>query len=662
MRTRFGRFGVVIALVSGLWIGVLPAPASAAPPSLQAHDIVTGLQIPWDVAFAPDGTMLVTERAGQVRVFSSGNTDATLVRTVPIPWVSHVAESGLMGIAVDVDFASNGYVYVCATRAYSGSTKNEVLRYQLDAAGAWSNGTVVLGGMAAADIHNGCALEMDRFGLLWIGMGDAGLASRAQDRNSLNGKILRVHRDGSIPGDNPVINGVRNQVYSMGHRNPQGIAFRPGTDQVYAIEHGPDTDDEVNLIVSGANYGWPNNTGTGSAWASGAPTIATSGGTFVNGAQWGDWNGQLFVSTLKQRDIRRFGVNGDSTLTHLETLYDNSWGRLRAAVSGPGGQLYVTTSNGSNDRVIRISPRIPTVLRVAATNRYGTAAAISAQFPGSPNEVMVATGTNFPDALAGSAVAGNFGMPVLLVTRDTVPIQTRNELDRLNPQRIWVLGGEGAVSEAVRADLTQYAATGQALRLWGLDRYATAAAISQQFYPTPPVPAVFVATGTNFADALSGGPAAALNDSPLLLVKPGEIPTATADELDRLNPQRIYILGGVGIVNAAVATQLQSYTSGPVTRLWGNDRYATAAAVSRAFWGRSPAYVATGTNFPDALGGGAAAGREGVPMLLANARGVPWPTGQELLRLGSTSVVLLGGPGALSANTEARLKALIGSP
>jgi len=677
MRTRFARLGMV-ALLSVLTIGAAPQPTAAAAPAVSSTVIASGLAIPWDIAFAPDGTMMVTERIGRVRVFSGGTSTTRLLHTVNIPDVSQYDESGLMGIAVDVDFASNRYVYVCATRNYTGSggPKNEVLRYQVDAAGGWQSGTVILGNMAASNIHNGCALEMDRFGYLWVGMGDAGNQPSAQNRNSLNGKILRMHRDGSVPGDNPLINGTRNQVYSMGHRNPQGIAFRPGTDEVYAIEHGPEKDDEINLIVAGANYGWPCNTGGSSyppggcssanttpAWASGAPTIATSGGTFVNGGQWGDWNGHLFVSTLKERDVRRFSVNGDSTLTMRETHSDNSWGRLRAAVSGPGGQLYLSTSNGTDDKIIRLSPQVPSVDRLAGQNRDATAAAISqAAYPGGAQNVMVATGSNFPDALAGSAVAGNFGMPMLLVRQNTIPQATADELQRLNPDRIFVLGGDGVVSEGVRSQLQLYANTGEAIRVSGIDRYATAAAISQRWYPTPGVPAVFVATGTAFPDALAGAPAAALNDSPLLLVKGSEIPPASAAELDRLNPQRIYILGGEGAVSASVASQLQLYTSGPVTRLWGADRYATAAAVSKAFWGRSPAYVATGTNFPDALGGGAAAGRAGLPMLLASPNGVPLPTGQELLRLGSTRLILLGGTGALSAAAEAKLRALVGTP
>ena len=182
--------------------------------------------------------------------------------------------------------------------------------------------------------------------------------------------------------------------------------------------------------------------------------------------------------------------------------------------------------------------------------------------------------------------------------------------------------GPAVVSEAVRTQLQAYAATGEVERLFGADRFATAAAISAEFY-APNVPAAFIAVGTGFADALAGAPAAALNDSPLLLVRTDAITDATSAELTRLQPQRIYILGGPGVVSDAVAAQLDAYTTGPVHRLWGPDRYATAAAVARTFWSRHPAFVATGQNFPDALAGGAVAGRDGAPVLLAKGIALP---------------------------------------
>jgi glucose/arabinose dehydrogenase/putative cell wall-binding protein len=675
LRRRSLALGLTIVLLGG----VAPQTASAAAPPMATAMIANGLVIPWDVAFVPDGTMLVTERPGRVRVYSSGAVGAALVRTVTIPSVTNIGESGLMGIAVDIDFASNRFVYLCASRTIGSSFVNQVLRYRIAENGSWGGLTVLLGGMRANNIHNGCALEMDRFGKLWIGMGDSNDAPRAQNRNSLNGKILRINRNGSVPSDNPVIGGARNAVYSMGHRNPQGIAIRPGTDQVYAVEHGPDVNDEVNLLVAGGNYGWPCYTGSGSPyqtsgcgpassyrnplWSSGSSTIATSGAAFAGGAQWADYNGHLFVSTLKERDVRRFSINaGGTSLGNPATHFNGAWGRLRAMVSGPGGQLYVTTSNGSNDRVIRISPAKPATVRVAGTDRYATAAAVSrGAYPDGAARVFVATGSDFPDALAGGAAAGRFSNPVLLVQRNAIPAATRTELDRLNPQNIVVLGGTNVVSEGVRNDLVPYASSGAVQRIAGADRYATAAAISSTYY-APGVAAAFVATGSGFADALAGTPAAALRDAPLLLVTRNTIPASTKAELDRLNPQRIYVLGGGASISSAVGVALNPYTAGPVIRLSGDDRFGTGAAIVRAFWTKSRAYVATGLTFADALTGGAAAGRFGIPMLLVAGSSVPLETGQEVLRLGSHRLHLIGGSAAISSAAETRLKRLMGTP
>ena len=679
MPVHLRRRTLVLTITVGLLAGMLPQAALAAAPSLATATISQGLAYPWDVAFLPDGRMAVTERPGRIRVFASGSPGAGLVRTVTVPGVRAEGESGLMGIAVDIDFASNGYVYVCASRQVSAGWRNEVLRYTVAPNGNWGGLKVLVSGMLANTIHNGCAVEMDRSGRVWVSMGDANQPGLAQNRNSLNGKILRMNREGGTPTDNPVIGGVRNIVYSMGHRNVQGIAFRPGTSHVYAVEHGPNVNDEINRIVAGGNYGWPcytgantpnNTTGCGPAgnyraplWASGTSTIATSNGTFVGGTQWADYTGHLFVTTLKERDIRRFSINDAGTsLGGPATHFNQAWGRLRAAVLGPGGQLYVTTSNGTNDKVIRISPATPVVARIAGADRYATAAALSkSAYPSGATDVVIATGANFPDALAASALAGRLAMPVLLTTASQLPSVTRTELSRLKPQRIWVIGGTGVISESVRTSLQPYASSGQATRVAGADRYATAAAVSARWY-APGVQAAFVAVGTNFADALAGAPAAALRDAPLLLVRSSGIPASTAAALTDLKPQRIYVLGGTAVISPSVASALDAYTTGPVTRLAGVNRYATAEAITRHFWTKSTAYVASGVNFPDALAGSAVAGRNGVPMLLAGATDVPRYTGQEILRLSPRQLTMLGGTVALSPGVEASLRRLVARP
>jgi glucose/arabinose dehydrogenase/putative cell wall-binding protein len=673
-------FAVLLALVGG----AAPAPAAAAAPTLSSAVVQDGLVFPWDVAFTPDGEMLVTERPGSVLVFASGAVDAPLLRTITIPAVHAEGESGLMGIAVDIDYASHRFVYVCASRDVDGQWLNQVLRYTVAADLSWTAGVVILSGMRAATIHNGCALEMDRFGKLWVTMGDANQSMRAQNPTDLNGKVLRINRDGSVPGDNPIMPGAagRTAIYSMGHRNPQGIAFRPGNDQVYVAEHGPNTDDEVNLMVAGGNYGWPCYTGAGNvnladpscgpasaylnpAWASGTPTIASSGLTFADGAPWADYNGHLFVAQLKEADLRRFTPSPDGTaLTQDPTpLFNNTWGRLRAVARGPAGQLYLTTSfPGINNLVIRISAASPSVTRLAGADRYATAAAVSAAHygPGVP-VAYVATGANFPDALAGGAAAAHQGGPLLLVTQTSVPSATAAELSRLAPGRIRVLGGSGVISDGVVAQLDAYT-SGPVDRMAGPDRYATAASISAGTF-APGVPAAFIATGAAFPDGLSGSAAAAHFDGPVLLTQPGLLPGSTRTELTRLNPQRIFVLGGTGAVSDAVLTALDPYTTGPVTRLAGNDRYGTAAAISGATWTQSNiVYIATGANFPDGLAGGAAAGSLDVPMLLVRSTDVPSIVGQEIIRLHPTRIVILGGTGAVSAAVAAELTSLLGAP
>ena len=333
-------------------------------PTVRDEAVQSGLALPWDVAFLPDGRMVVTERVGNLLVFESGEPNARRVGNFAVPGVRAQGESGLMGIAVDPDFARNGFLYVCASRTDQGQWLNQILRLRLEAGAMTLDGVVIRDGMRAAAIHDGCRLVFGPDGKLWATMGESGQPRLAQDPSSLNGKVLRVNGDGSIPGDNPVLPGAagRTAAYSFGHRNHQGLAFQPGTSRLYAIEHGEDEHDEINLIRAGANYGWPQQQGPGGGprgyvdpvWSSGpAGTLATSGGTFVTGQQWGLWSGSLFVAQLKEADLRRFTIDGD-VATQREVLLDRKYGRLRSVVLGPNGALYVTTSNGSGDRVIRL--------------------------------------------------------------------------------------------------------------------------------------------------------------------------------------------------------------------------------------------------------------------------------------------------------------------
>jgi putative cell wall-binding protein/spore germination protein YaaH len=325
------------------------------------------------------------------------------------------------------------------------------------------------------------------------------------------------------------------------------------------------------------------------------------------------------------------------------------------------GIWHLAMDTGVNDLWDVLDQRFAKVQRLGGADRYATAATVSAAtFTGGAPVAYVATGAAFPDALAAGPAATAAGGPVLLVSYGSVPASTGAELARLRPARIVVVGGIGAISPQVATQLAAYATTGQVQRLAGADRYATAAAVSASTFPGG-ASVAFVATGSAFPDALSGGVAAAREGGPMLLVRPGEVPAATAAELRRLKPARIVIIGGTGAVGSGVEQQLRSFaTSGSISRLAGADRYATAVAVSSATsgGGASVVYVATGAAFPDGLAGTPAAALADGPLLVVPRGGLTAGLAYELRRLDPDRIVLVGGPGAVSTTVAAQIQAL----
>lgn len=294
--------------------------------------------------------------------------------------------------------------------------------------------------------------------------------------------------------------------------------------------------------------------------------------------------------------------------------------------------------------------RSATVIRRSGPERVATAAAISAATfnPGVP-VAYIARSDAFPDALAGGPSAGLGASPILLTLTGSLPQVTADELDRLQPQRIVVLGGPSAIADVVLTALADHT-EGTVTRLSGANRFATAAAIALDRYPDT-VETVLIATGENFADALSGGPRAAVDDAPILLVGGEVLPDETIAALESLTPQRIIVLGGPGAVSDAVAGALASYASAGVTRISGPTRFETSAAISRATFpagGVSTAYLATGLRFPDSLAGAPAAIVDGGPLLLVTADTIPQAVATELQRLQPGVVVILGGTGVVS--------------
>jgi len=307
------------------------APATSAPAT---ETIATGLPLPWGLAFLPDGTALVTLRdKGEVLHITEGAAPASVGR---IPGVVPTGEGGLLGIAVSPAFASDRTVFAYFTAA----NDNRVIRMTFDGT-AFSPGRVIVQGIAKAGNHDGGRLAFGPDGYLYISTGDAGLRDPAQDRRSLNGKILRVTADGAPAPGNPF---PGSRVWSLGHRNVQGMAWdKAGT--MYASEFGQNTWDELNRIEPGRNYGWP--VVEGIAHRSGFvdpihqwPTADASPSGIAVGA-----DGAIYMAALRGESLWRIPLNANGKAGTPERLLQGTYGRLRTVVSAPDGRLWLASSN-----------------------------------------------------------------------------------------------------------------------------------------------------------------------------------------------------------------------------------------------------------------------------------------------------------------------------
>lgn len=285
--------------------------------------------------------------------------------------------------------------------------------------------------------------------------------------------------------------------------------------------------------------------------------------------------------------------------------------------------------------------------RRAGPDRYATAVEVTRSlFPPGVDVAFVATGESFADALAGTPAAGRRDAPLLLTARSLLPVVTAEELDRLEPGAIVVLGGAAAVSDIVLDALSEYT-TGTVTRVSGDGRVETAAAIAKRFWPSG-ADVVYVANGIGFADALAGGAAAAHESAPVLLATPDTLPEATRDEIVRLGPDRIRILGGEAAIGPSVAAQLASLAE--VDRFAGDNRFDTAATVASAVFDRpvTTAVIATGEHFADALAAGSAAAHLGAPVLLSIRSCVPTEVARALRGLEVDRLIVVGGESVLS--------------
>jgi glucose/arabinose dehydrogenase len=327
--------------------------------------IATGLQIPWSLAFAPDGRLFITERPGRVRIIGNGQLQAE--PALELTDVFTNGESGVLGLALHPDFATNHLVYLTYTANGPDGPIARLVRFR-EAGNRLGEPVVLLDDVPAANIHNGSRVKFGPDRLLYVTFGDVAVPSTAQDVAAVNGKILRLNDDGTSAAGNR----FNSPVYSFGHRNPQGLAWHPITRDLWETEHGDVGNDEINVIESGANYGWPVIEGdeTRSDMRAPieffAPSVAPSGTDFYTGAGIPGFRNQLFVATLRAAALVRVAIDGSTSrhVAYTERLLEGRFGRLRDVVMGPDGFLYISTSNrdgrttpvAEDDRLIRVVP------------------------------------------------------------------------------------------------------------------------------------------------------------------------------------------------------------------------------------------------------------------------------------------------------------------
>lgn len=370
------RIVLMMAVAAGLlgcMTGALPAQSvhRSQHHAFRVETVVSGLEHPWGIAFLPDGDMLVTERAGRLRLIRGGKLVGRSIAGVPA--VRTGGQGGLMDVALHPDFANNRLVYLSYSKPGPRGATTAVLRGRLEAdrladiqeiieADAWST----------RGQHFGSRLAFDAQGYLYITTGDRGDMRRAQDPADHAGATLRLHDDGRVPADNPFVGRAhaRPEIFTYGNRNGQGLAVHPSTGQVWQNEHGPRGGDEVNLLLPGRNYGWPvvtyginyngrpisdrtRQAGMEQPVHHWVPSIATSGMAIYDGALFPAWQGDFFVGGLAGQVLVRLRIDG-TRVTAEERLLENV-GRIRDVRAGPDGAIYLLL-DASNASLLRLQP------------------------------------------------------------------------------------------------------------------------------------------------------------------------------------------------------------------------------------------------------------------------------------------------------------------
>lgn len=336
---------------------------------LKIEIVAKGLGIPWGMAFMSKNTLLVSDRKGILREVDISSGQVKKISGVPSVYAE--GQGGLLDVALHPNFSKNRQVYLSYSIPQGkGGNTLRVARGKLMGTKLQNLSPIFTAKPGSTkNIHFGSRLAFDNKGFLFFGVGDRGMRPTAQDLSTHHGKIIRLHDDGKIPQDNPFVGrkNARDEIWSYGHRNPQGLSFRPGTSELWEHEHGPRGGDEINLIKKGQNYGWPVITygreyygpKIGTTAKKGmmqpvkyfVPSIAPSGMVFYSGTKIPSWKGNLFMGSLVLTHLNR-SILKENRVVHEERVL-NDWGRrVRNVSESPDGYLYFTTDNGELVRVV----------------------------------------------------------------------------------------------------------------------------------------------------------------------------------------------------------------------------------------------------------------------------------------------------------------------
>jgi glucose/arabinose dehydrogenase len=338
-------------------------PADAA--ELRDSVIVSNLNFPWEILWGPDNQIWMTERGG--RISRVNPTTGTVTPLLTISEVVSNNEGGLLGMVLHPAFSTTPQVFVVYDYNSGSNYRGKVVRYTYNGT-TLVNPVTLLDNISASSIHNGSRLVITPDLKLFITTGDASNQSLPQNTAAVNGKVLRINLDGSIPSDNPV---AGNPYWSFGHRNPQGLVF--ANNKLYSSEHGPNNDDEINIIEKGRNYGWPNvegfcDNGSEQSFCSAnnvrqplknwTPTAAVSGLDYYNSDLIPQWKNSLLVAALKNSRLYQMKLDDTfSTITQTNEYFTNDYGRMRDICISPAGKVYICTSNGGNDKIIEVTKK-----------------------------------------------------------------------------------------------------------------------------------------------------------------------------------------------------------------------------------------------------------------------------------------------------------------